>query len=119
MSTATVDTSRITQTQHTKGRLRLTRRGRIVFTTLAAVPLVIVALLLGLNGGVATATNSVGGTLDTVTVSAGESLWAVASELAPGDDPRDVIAALVRVNQLDSIEVVPGQRLVVPATFSN
>ncbi|MCW4386778.1 hypothetical protein OH146_13440 [Salinibacterium sp. SYSU T00001] len=99
-------------------RLRLTRRGRIVFTTLAATPLVVIALLLGLNGGMATATNSSGAPLESVTISAGQSLWAVASEVAPNEDPREVIARFVEVNQLDSVEVVPGQRLFVPAAYS-
>lgn len=99
-------------------RLRLTRRGRVVFTTLAATPLVIVALILGLNGGMATATGSAGAPLESLTISAGQSMWAVATEIAPDEDPRDVIATFVQVNQLDSVDVVPGQQLLVPAKYS-
>ncbi|MBF0671399.1 MULTISPECIES: LysM peptidoglycan-binding domain-containing protein [unclassified Salinibacterium] len=98
-------------------RLRLTRRGRVVFTTLAATPLVIAALLLGLNGGMATASGTAGAPLEAVTVSSGQSLWSIASEVAPDADPRDVIASFVQVNQLDSLDVVPGQELLVPARY--
>lgn len=99
-------------------RLRLTRRGRVVLTALAATPLVVVALLLGLNGGMATATSGEGTPLRSVTVDAGQSLWALASELAPSEDPREVIAVLAQANQLDSVEVVPGQRILVPASLA-
>jgi hypothetical protein len=99
-------------------RLRLTRRGRVVLTTLAATPLVVVALLLGLNGGMATATGTAGAPLDSVTVSAGQSMWALASAVAPDEDPREVIADIVHVNQLDSVDVVPGQQLLIPAGYS-
>lgn len=102
-----------------RSRLRLTRRGRVVLTSLAAAPLVIVALVLGLNGGMATATGEAGKSLDVVTVSTGESLWSVASFIAPEQDPRDVIASLVQVNQLDSMDVLPGQQLLVPASYTD
>lgn len=101
-----------------RSRLRLTRRGRIVFTALAATPLVVAALILGLNGGVATATSGAGAPLDAVTVSAGQSLWSVASEIAPDQDPRDVMASLVKVNKLSSPEIAAGQQLLIPASLS-
>jgi LysM repeat protein len=50
-----------------------------------------------------------------VTVQAGESLWAIAGAVAPDRDPRDVIADIVQLNNLSSGGVVPGQQLFVPA----
>lgn len=100
-------------------RLRLTRRGRAVFTTLAAIPLVTAALFMALNGGMATATDAAGVSLEYVTVSGGESLWVVAQEIAPGEDPREVIAQVLRFNELTSPDVVAGQRLAVPSQYSN
>lgn len=97
-------------------RLRLTRRGRVVFTTLAATPLVIVALAFALNGGMATATAEAGST-EYVTVLAGQSLWQLAEEVAPGEDTREVVAQLLRANSLDSAEVFPGQQLAVPNQY--
>jgi hypothetical protein len=100
-------------------RLRLTRRGRIVFSTMAALPLVVGAFVVTINGGSAIAANS--GTLgsssfDYVTVSAGQSLWQLAESIAPEADPRDVIADIVALNQLSSATVEPGQRLALPLT---
>lgn len=99
-------------------RLRLTRRGRVVFTTLAAIPLVLAALALSLNGGMATATDAAGAPLEYVTVSGGESLWVVAQEIAPLEDPREVIAQVLRFNELTSADVVAGQRLAVPTQYA-
>jgi LysM repeat protein len=100
-------------------RLRLTARGRAVFTTLAAVPLVIGALAIALNGGSALASAPGGGsaTFTYVTVASGQSLWELAEAIAPTADPRDVIADIVNLNQLQSEDVQPGQRLALPATF--
>ncbi|MEO6309482.1 MAG: LysM peptidoglycan-binding domain-containing protein [Leifsonia sp.] len=100
-------------------RLRLTRRGRIVFSTMAALPLVAAAFVVALNGGAAAAANS--GTLgatsfDYVTVSSGQSLWQLAETIAPEADPRDVIADIVSLNQLSSADVEPGQLLALPRT---
>lgn len=99
-------------------RLRLTRRGRVVFTSLAAVPLVTVALVVALNGGIAAAESTTVGRVatafDYVTIQSGQSLWQLAETLAPESDPRDVIAEIVHLNQLPSDSVQPGQRLALP-----
>jgi LysM repeat protein len=52
-----------------------------------------------------------------VTVQSGDSLWSVASRLAPKADPRDVIADLVNLNGLSSAVVTPGQQLAIPAQY--
>lgn len=100
-------------------RLRLTRRGRAVFTLLATVPLVIVALLLALNGGGAVASGEQTHIVfQHITVQSGESLWSIAERLAPSADPRDVIGRIVTLNGLDSAVVSPGQRLAVPQQYA-
>ena len=99
-------------------RLRLTLRGRRVLMTLAALPLIAIALFVALNGGMATATDADPAELSYVTVSGGDSLWSIAEEIAPGEDPREVIAQLLRFNELSSVGVVPGQQLAVPTTYS-
>ena len=99
--------------------LRLTRRGRAVITTLAAVPLVIGAFLFAINGGGAVATGSSEHTqFSYVTVHSGQSLWSIAEKIAPSADPRDVIADIVSLNQLQSAVVTPGQRIAIPAEYS-
>jgi hypothetical protein len=97
-------------------RLRLTRRGRVVFTALAAAPLVACALtVVRGSGGAAAETESQRTTaFQYVTVGAGESLWAIAESIAPNDDPRVVIDEIIRLNGLDDALVEPGQRLALP-----
>ena len=54
----------------------------------------------------------------TVMVAPGETLWAIASEVAPTADPRDVVDAIKRLNALDSAQLVAGQRLAIPAQYA-
>ncbi|WEO78651.1 hypothetical protein BJQ94_06345 [Cryobacterium sp. SO2] len=100
--------------------LRLTRRGRVVFTTLAALPLVLGSIAVAVNGGVAAAEGTAGvgaAAFEYVTIDAGQSLWELAESIAPKQDPRDVIADIVNLNQLSSEAVEPGQRLALPASY--
>ena len=120
-------------------RLRLTRRGRVVVTSLAAVPLVLGAVVVALNGGAAGASDSANGidlmsyTTDSgivatlayspsdvgsaqfITVAPGQTLWDLAEELSPAADPRDVVADIKRLNTLTVETLQPGQRLEIPA----
>jgi hypothetical protein len=100
-------------------RLRLTRRGRAVFTGLAAVPLVIAALVLAFTAGPAAATlDAADANFEYVTVEAGQSMWQLAGELAPQADPREVIDRIVQLNQLESSDVYAGQQLALPLEYS-
>ena len=45
-------------------------------------------------------------------VQPGETLWAIAQQIAPNRDPRAVVDELVRLN--GSAALTPGQRLVLP-----
>ena len=51
-----------------------------------------------------------------ITVESGETLWSLAYEIAPTKDPRDVIAEIVSLNQLNS-DLQPGQRIALPAGY--
>jgi hypothetical protein len=100
-------------------RLRVTTRGRAVFTTLAAAPLVAIALFLGLSGGNAAAGQDASvATLEYVSIAPGQSLWQLAEQVAPQADPREVVADILSLNQLDSADVQPGQRVAIPAQYS-
>jgi Tfp pilus assembly protein FimV len=99
--------------------LRLTRRGKIV---LIGIPLVLLAaLLLSLAGFFNSPARASESATDlavtptvTVTVQAGESLWAIAGSVAPQRDVRDVVADIVQLNNLTGGAVLPGQQLYVP-----
>ncbi|HXH34518.1 MAG TPA: LysM peptidoglycan-binding domain-containing protein [Plantibacter sp.] len=114
-----VRTTRVAEaSSRPSGRLRLTRRGRVVFTTLAAIPLVVAVAVVGLSAGGAAANNAASATSFTyVTVDPGESLWQLAESIAPDADPRDVIAEIMNLNQLRTSGVEPGQRLAVPQRY--
>jgi nucleoid-associated protein YgaU len=101
-------------------RLRLTRRGRAVFTALAVVPLVIAGLVFGLGAGGAVATrDEASDSLTWVTVDAGQSLWDIAADVAPAEDPREFAAQVAAFNQLDSAVIQPGQELAIPPQYTD
>ncbi|WP_309617345.1 LysM peptidoglycan-binding domain-containing protein [Salinibacterium sp.] len=100
-------------------RLRMTKRGRSVLSALIAAPLVVGAMLIALNGGEASASrDSSDVAFQYVTVASGESLWQLASELAPTADPRDVIDQIIQLNELASSDVFAGQELAIPVQYS-
>ncbi|MHA7222678.1 LysM peptidoglycan-binding domain-containing protein [Arthrobacter sp. RHLT1-20] len=100
--------------------LRLTRRGRFVFF---GIPLILLAALIlsfsGFLNAPAKASESAAELRLTpavsVTVQPGESLWAIAGTVAPERDPRDVVADILQLNNLEAARVVPGQTLFVPS----
>ena len=105
-----------------KSHLRLTKRGRTVFTVLAAAPLVIAAFLFALNGGPADATLETaqpGVEYTYISVVEGQSLWALAGEIAPMADPRDVVIDILEFNGMSSADLFPGQRLALPPRYAN
>lgn len=103
-----------------KSRMHLTRRGRVVLTVLASIPLVFAATLGALNAGAASASDpGAPAHFEYVTVHSGQSLWSIAESVAPSADPRDVIAAIVTLNGLHQATVVPGERLAIPAQYDN
>ncbi|MGG7464367.1 LysM peptidoglycan-binding domain-containing protein [Plantibacter sp. YIM 135347] len=111
------------RTAPSHSRLRLTRRGRVVFTVLAALPLVVAVAVLSVGAGSAAASGpGVAGQsvqFTYVTVDPGESLWELAESIAPSADPRDVIAEIMNLNQLSTARVEPGQRLAIPQQYAS
>ena len=97
--------------------LRLTRRGRVVVATAAALLVTVVSLLLA---GVAQATNdgpsprAARQSLVQVVVHPGQSLWSVAESADPDQDPRAVIQQIIDLNSLNGDTVFAGQQLWVP-----
>ncbi|HHY10936.1 MAG TPA: LysM peptidoglycan-binding domain-containing protein [Firmicutes bacterium] len=72
---------------------------------LAVAPLVIIAELKADSGAV------VPSEILEITVQPGDTLWSIAKANVPKKDPRDVIAAVRVLNQLNSAEIFPGQTL--------
>ncbi|GAB3274973.1 hypothetical protein GCM10027449_13820 [Sinomonas notoginsengisoli] len=98
--------------------LRLTRRGRIV---LVVMPLFLAALaaLVAWAALVAPARAGVeqldgAGSTVTVTVQPGESLWTIAAQRVPDQDPRVTISQIRELNDLSGTRVLPGEQVHVP-----
>jgi hypothetical protein len=93
--------------------LRLTQRGRRVVAGLSvAIGLTIAAVTVTVvqvsGGGLELAGSS------TVVVQPGDTLWSIALTSAPDKDPRGVVDAIVDLNDLGGVGLVPGQVLELP-----
>ncbi len=103
----------MSHTTHTS--LSITRRGRLAISAVVAGAVIAGGLLMAGPG--AQAGSDAGSDVATYTVLAGESLWSIAKELAPGQDPRMTIHQLMRANQLPSADIRPGDVLLLPSGF--
>lgn len=95
------------------GSVRLTRRGRIVVFLVALVVALVALVALG---PISTATNDEvpQRTTRVVTLHAGDTLWGLASGLSGGENTEAMVDQLMRMNNLDTGLVRPGQKLRVP-----
>ena len=95
--------------------LRLTGRGAAVLAALTAVAggLLVWAAVASAPDAAASGSADTGtaATATTITVQPGDTLWALASRVAPGRDPRAEVAQLRRLNHLADPGVMPGQVL--------
>lgn len=82
-----------------------------VVVTLSTIVVMLVLLLPS------TGQASDGSAPTTYVVAAGDTLWEIASANSEGD-PREVVAAIMRLNDLQASTIFPGQELVVPSSGS-
>ena len=59
-------------------------------------------------------TSSSAAKFEYVTVSAGQTLWDLAEQIAPNTDLQDWMQDVVNLNGLTSTDLKPGQRLALP-----
>ena len=93
--------------------LRLTRRGVAVLALAVAalaVALVWAAAASAPSSGSASA-GTAGAGASSVTVRSGDTLWSIATRVAPDKDPRAEVDLLRRANHLAGVSLVPGQVL--------
>ncbi len=93
--------------------VRLTRRGRVVLVVAGLLMALAVALVFA-GGAVGTDEAGTPALTETVTVAPGDTLWGIASDVAAGDDVRDMMKQIERLNALDSAVLQAGQKLRVP-----
>lgn len=103
-------------------RMRLTRRGRVVFGALATVftaGVLACVATLGAPQALASNAQADGQQFHYVVVQPGASLWSVATALDSSADPRDLVAEIVQLNQLGGSGVEAGQPIAVPLRYSD
>ena len=95
-------------------RVQLTQRGRLVLLLVAlAMGLMMLTVLGGRAESMSEAQQAVA--MQTVVVEPGQTLWDIATDVAPDRDPRDVIDDIVDLNALsDAGSVLAGQSLYLP-----
>lgn len=102
--------------------IRLTRRGRLLLRGIpvmaaAAAATLAVAFLLGvLLSPAAVSADTAAPATQTVTVMPGDSLWTIATTVAPEEDVYEVIAAIDELNGLEGRAPTLGEELFIPAT---
>ena len=102
-------------------RVRLTVRGRRLARTLIIVMAMLVTFGVAIFGHIsASQASSAHASVATATVivQPGQTMWGLAQNIAPNDDPRETIARIADLNGLTgdaAATVYPGQRLVIPA----
>ncbi|WP_067435645.1 LysM peptidoglycan-binding domain-containing protein [Nocardioides jensenii] len=106
-------TTQRSTTQRSAGQVRLTRRGRLAVFVAAMLVVLAAAFLFGASS---MATNHAGVDQPTraVTVEAGDTLWAIAADLAEDGEVREMVHTIKELNALDSSMLVAGQEIYVP-----
>jgi len=95
------------------GRLRLTRRGRIVVAILAALA-VCGLFVAGASAAQASGPASAHGNAVQVIVQPGDTLWSIAQSADPNADARAIVQQILQANRLTNPNITAGQRLWVP-----
>jgi nucleoid-associated protein YgaU len=84
-----------------------------------ALAIVVTAVAAAWAGPIARATTGAAEPVpvarSTYVVQRGDSLWAIAEDLSGGADPRPLVDAIARANDVDPATLAPGQTLVIPA----
>ncbi|KQY56723.1 LysM peptidoglycan-binding domain-containing protein [Nocardioides sp. Root140] len=96
-----------------RSQVRLTQRGRLVVFVAAMLFVLAAAVFLGTSS---MATNHAGVDQPTraVTVQPGDTLWAIAADVADDGEVRDMVHTIKQLNALDSSMLVAGQQIYVP-----
>ena len=102
-------------TSTSRSGVHLTRRGRVLLL-LALVAVLYAAFSVGRahTQAVTTAGQEQAPAVQQITVEPGESLWSVARRVAPQNDPREVMAQIRRLNDLEGTQLQVGQQLLLP-----
>jgi len=93
--------------------LRITRRGRVVLGLALALPVMALSVFLASSGALAER-DAASNDFEYMTVLSGDTLWSIATMISPHEDPRDVVANIISLNQLETASLMPGQEIALP-----
>ena len=93
--------------------LRITRRGRVVLGLALALPVMALSVFLASSGALAES-DAASDDFEYMTVLSGDTLWSIATMISPHEDPRDVVAKIISLNQLETASLMPGQEIALP-----
>jgi hypothetical protein len=98
-------------------RLRLTLRGRLVLVVVAVLLTCGIAVLarVSASSGGGSAASQPSGIRPSLVVQPGDTLWSIATKLAPNADPRSTIARIVDLNRLGGTALYAGEQLRLPS----
>jgi hypothetical protein len=96
------------------GHIRLTRRGRLVLLV-AAVLCMLIGFSLGDTLSFKTGSISTPPAARSIVVQPGQTLWGIATQVAPHADPRATIQQIIVLNHLPSTGLQVGETLAVPS----
>jgi hypothetical protein len=111
--------ARFVRTRHrtktlTDAHIRLTRRGRLALLG-AAVVCMLVGFSLGTTLSFTSGSISPASASHSVVVQPGQTLWGIATQVAPHADPRAAIQQIIDLNHLPSTALQVGESLAVPS----
>jgi nucleoid-associated protein YgaU len=108
LAAVTTDSARASQP------IRLTRRGRLVLL-ITAITLMLFGFSIGKSVSFASTVPAPATGTQTVVVQPGETLWAIATQVAPKTDPRVTIQRIIALNGLRNSDILAGQQLALPS----
>ena len=96
--------------------VRLNRRGKLARTLVVLSLAIVAASVAGGQAGADTSKSTVAAadSFITVTVAPGDTVWSLASRVAPQGQAGALVSAIIEINSLGSGDVVAGQKIRIP-----
>jgi LysM repeat protein len=120
MTINSMNTSKVVDFQgfqaNPSGRIVLNRRGKLARTLVVLSLAIVAASVAGGQAGADTSKSTVAAadSFITVTVAPGDTVWSLASRVAPQGQAGALVSAIIEINSLGSGDVVAGQKIRIP-----
>lgn len=95
--------------------VKLNRRGRLARTFVVLSLAIVLGSLVSAKAGAGTdLAPAAPHAFITVTVAPGETVWSLANRIEPHGDVRSLVADILEINSLPSVDLSAGQKLRIP-----